>query len=226
MDSTFLTLAPTAIGVALSPVPIIELILVLFSRRRVVNSVTFIVTLWIMTALALAVGAAGDRAADGGSGEPSALVGWVFAALGIVLLLLGITNWRNRADTSEPAIFATVSGMGPAAVGVLAFGAVAVNPKNLVLLLAAGQSIGATSSPWLAGLGFVLIATLPYWLAVGYALLAGRAANDRLDRIRAWLVVRNRTILGASVQCSDSCWSRRAGPRSCDHPRRARETAS
>jgi len=85
-------------------------------------------------------------------------------------------------------------------VGVLAFGAVAVNPKNLVLLLAAGQSIGATSSPWLAGLGFVLIATLPYRLAVGYAFLAGRAANDRLDRMRAWLVVRNRTIMG--IICS------------------------
>ena len=34
--------------------------------------------------------------------------------------------------------------MGPAAAGFLAFGAVFVNPKNLVLLLAAGQSIGAS----------------------------------------------------------------------------------
>jgi len=196
MDNTFLTLVPTAIGVALSPAPIIELILVLFSRRRTVNSVTFIVTLWIMTALALALGAVGGRAADGDSGQPSAAVGWVFAVLGVVLLLLGITNWRNRADTSEPAIFATVSGMGPGAVAFLAFGAVAVNPKNLVLLLAAGQSIGAASSPWLVGLGFVVVATLPYWLAVGYALLGGQAANDRLDRMRAWLVARNRMIMG------------------------------
>ena len=196
MDNTFLTLVPTAIGVALSPAPIIELILVLFSRRRVVNSVTFIVTLWIMTALALALGAVGGRAADGDGGQPSAAVGWVFAVLGVVLLLLGITNWRNRADTSEPAIFATVSGMGPGAVAFLAFGAVAVNPKNLVLLLAAGQSIGAASSPWLVGLGFVVVATLPYWLAVGYALLGGQAANDRLDRMRAWLVARNRMIMG------------------------------
>ena len=196
MDNTFLTLVPTAIGVALSPAPIIELILVLFSRRRTVNSVTFIVTLWIMTALALALGAVGGRAADGHGSQPSAAVGWVFAVLGVVLLLLGITNWRNRADTSEPAIFATVSGMGPGAVAFLAFGAVAVNPKNLVLLLAAGQSIGAASSPWLVGLGFVVVATLPYWLAVGYALLGGQAANDRLDRMRAWLVARNRMIMG------------------------------
>ena len=196
MDNTFLTLVPTAIGVALSPAPIIELILVLFSRRRTVNSVTFIVTLWIMTALALALGVVGGRAAGGDGGQPSAAVSWVFAVLGIVLLLLGITNWRNRADTSEPAIFATVSGMGPGAVAFLAFGAVAVNPKNLVLLLAAGQSIGAASSPWLVGLGFVVVATLPYWLAVGYALLGGQGANDRLDRMRAWLVARNRMIMG------------------------------
>ncbi len=33
------TLLPLAIGLALSPVPIVELILVLFSRRRTVNTI-------------------------------------------------------------------------------------------------------------------------------------------------------------------------------------------
>ena len=65
-----------------------------------------------------------------------------------------------------------------------------------MLLLTAGQSIGQASSPWLYGLGFVLIATLPYTLSVGYALLGGAAANERLDRMRAWLVAHNRLIMG------------------------------
>lgn len=196
MSSTWATLIPLAVGVMISPAPLIELILVLFSKRRTVNSVAFIVTLWLVTAAVLAIGGLGGQAADGGSSEPSAVMGWVFAALGAVLLLIGVRNWQNRADTSEPAVFATVSSMGPAAVAFLAFGAVAVNPKNTVLLLTAGQSVGASGSPLLYGLGFLLVATLPYWLAVGYALLGGVAARDRLDSMRAWLVAHNRMLMG------------------------------
>ena len=123
-------------------------------------------------------------------------MGWVFAALGALLVALGVKNWRNRADTSEPAVFATISGLGPMAVALLAFGAVAVNPKNTVLLLASGQAVGTADSPLLVGAGFVLLATLPYTLSVGYALLGGASASDRLDRMRAWLVARNRRIMG------------------------------
>ena len=72
-----------------------------------------------------------------------------------------------------------------------------VNPKNLVLLLAAGQAIGASDSgsKVLLVAGFVLIATLPYTGAAAYALLGGEAANARLDRARAWLVAHNRLIM-------------------------------
>lgn len=196
MNQTFLTLLPAAIGVMVSPAPLIELILVLFSRRRTVNSIAFILALWASIAVVLAVGALGGQAADGDSSEPSALMGWLFVGLGVLLLLLGVKNWRNRADTSEPAVFSTVSAMGPVPVAVLAFGVVAMNPKNAVLVLAAGQSVGASSSPLWTGLWFVLLASLPYWLAVGYALLGGDGAHARLDGMRAWLVEHNRLLMG------------------------------
>ena len=196
MDNVFLTLVPSAIAVAISPAPIIELILVLFSTRRTVNATAFIVTLLAMTALALGIGAAGGQAAGADSAEPSAVVSWVFLALGLLLLGLGIQNWRNRADTSEPAMFAKVTSLGPAAVAFLAFGAVAMNPKNTVLLLASGEMIATASSPWLVGVGFVLVATLPYTLATGYALFGGEASDARLDRMRVWLVAHNRLIMG------------------------------
>lgn len=67
MNSTLVTLIPLAIGVALSPAPIIELILVLFSKRRTVNAIAFIVTLWVCTAIAVVVGGLGGQAADGGA---------------------------------------------------------------------------------------------------------------------------------------------------------------
>jgi uncharacterized protein involved in response to NO len=198
MDTTtLLALVPTAIGVALSPAPIVELILVLFSRRRVVNSVAFVLVLLAMTGAALALGALGQQAASGSGGGTSRGTGIVLAVFGALLLLLAWRNWQSRGDRSEPKVFSTISGMGPAAAGFLAFGAVFVNPKNLVLLLAAGQTIGAsdTGSTLLLGAAFVLLATLPYTLAAAYALLGGEAANARLDRWRAWLVAHNRLIM-------------------------------
>ena len=110
--------------------------------------------------------------------------------------MLGVRNWRNRADTSEPAVLASIAGMGPSAVAFLALGATWVNPKNLVLLLSAGQQVGSTDRPWLWGAVFLLLATAPYTLAAAYSLFGGNAAQQRLDGLRAWLVARNRLIMG------------------------------
>lgn len=196
MDNVLLTLVPTAIGIAVSPAAIIELILVLFSARRLTNGIAFLATLLLSTIVLLTVGVLGGQAADSGTGTTSAVMGWVLLALGLLLLVLGVKNWRNRRDTSEPAVFATVTSLGPGAVAFLAFGAVFLNPKNTVLILTGGQAVGSASSPWLVGAAFVVVATLPYTLAVGYALLGGEAANARLDRMRAWLVAHNRLIMG------------------------------
>lgn len=195
MTSTLTTLIPSAIGLALSPVPIVELILVLFSTRRAVNAAAFVLTLLLLSFAALVVGALGGQAAasDGGTGSAMALV---FIVLGVGLLLLGVTNWRNRADTSEPPVLAAISGMGPAAVAFLGLGATWINPKNLVLLLAAGKTVGDASNPWFVGLVFLVVATLPYTAAAGYALFGGPTAQAHLDRIRTWLVERNRLIMG------------------------------
>ena len=174
-DRDAYTLIPVAIGVAVSPVPVVELILVLFSGRRSPNSIAFVVTLIAMTAAGLALGAVGQQASGKEGGGTSSGAGIALAALGLLLVFVGLRNWRNRADTSEPKAFQTISGMGPAAAAFLAFGAVFVNPKNLVLLIAAGQTIDASDSgsKVLIGALFVVLATAPYTAAAGYALLGG-----------------------------------------------------
>jgi hypothetical protein len=197
MGGMILTLIPVAIGVAISPVPIIEPILVLFSRRRAANTTAFVVALIVLTAAALAVGATGETTAGNSGGSTSTGIAIALAVMGLLLVLVGAQNWRNRADTSEPKAFQKIAGMAPAAVAFLALGATFLNPKNLVLLLAAGQTIDAATSgsKLLIGALFVILATAPYTLAASYALLGGEAAKARLDRARAWLVASNRLIM-------------------------------
>lgn len=196
MSATLVTLVPAAIGLAFSPAPLIELILVLFSRRRTVNTIAFVVSLLVFTVILLGMGAAGGKVADGNSGGTSTAWSVVLVVLGLMLTVIGVKNWRNRHDESEPAVLSTIAGMGPRAVAFLALGATFVNPKNVVLLLAAGQTLGASSSPWLSGVIFTLVATAPYTAAAGYALLGGQPAERRLDAMRVWLVRRNRLIMG------------------------------
>ena len=144
MSQTIASLIPAAIGVAISPAAIVELILVIFSRRRVPNTVAFVLTLVVLSAAAVAIGAAGEQATESSGNHTSTGAAVVLIVLGVLLLLLAIRNWRNRSDTSEPKVFQTIAGMRPPAAAFLALGATFLNPKNLVLLLAAGQTIGGS----------------------------------------------------------------------------------
>ncbi len=197
--ATWGALISAAIGFALSPISIIELILVLFSTRRTVNSIAFVGSLVVLTAVGVAMGYAGQQAGGGGEGKTSTGAAVLFLVLGLGLLALGFQNWRNRADTSEPAVMGTIGKMGPLPVAFLALGATLLNPKNLVVLLAAGQAIASSTSgstALIVGAAFVLLATLPYTGAASYAVLGGEAARARLDGVRQWLIAHNRAIVG------------------------------
>lgn len=194
--AALVALLPIAIGFAISPVPLVELILVLFSRRRVVNSITFVVTLMLATGAVVAVGAAGGQASGDTAAGPSTIVSVVLLALGLLLVVIGWRNWSNRSDTSEPKMLSTIYEMGPVPVAILAVGVPLLNPKNLPLLLAAGATVGATPAPLIFGLGFVVAATLPYLVATLYSLLGGESAERNLGRMRAWLIAKNRLIMG------------------------------
>lgn len=90
MNGELATLLPAAVGVAISPAPVVELILVLFSRRRGPNAIAFVVTLVVMTAAALLLGVAGEQAASGSGDGTSRGMALLLIGLGALLLVLGL----------------------------------------------------------------------------------------------------------------------------------------
>lgn len=102
-----------AVGFALSPAGIVELILALFAKRRVANSVAFVVALPVLTALALGIGSLGANAGGDASSGPNTATAVVLALFGTLLLRMGVKNWRSRRDTSEPPVFRAIGNMGP-----------------------------------------------------------------------------------------------------------------
>ncbi|HEY5248160.1 MAG TPA: GAP family protein [Dermatophilaceae bacterium] len=127
-----------AIGVAISPVPIIAVILMLFSSRAKVNGPMFLLG-WVV-ALAVVSGVAYVLA---GAGSPSTstaatdTVSWTQIVFGVLFLLLAGRSWRSRpAPGTEPEMpkwMAGIDGFAPARA--LGFGLLlaGVNPKNLLL---------------------------------------------------------------------------------------------
>ena len=94
MGATIGELLPLAVGVAISPLPIIAVILMLFSEHGArAKSVAFLL-LWIVgialgLALLVAIGSAGDLA-TGGADPGSDTVGWIKVALGVLVLGLAV----------------------------------------------------------------------------------------------------------------------------------------
>src|SRR3954465_2623223 len=88
---------PAAVGVAISPLPIVAVVLMLVSRRGRANGPAFVVGwvvgLAIVGAIVLAV-SSGAGASD--SGEPATWVSVLKLALGALLLLVGVPGWRGR----------------------------------------------------------------------------------------------------------------------------------
>ena len=93
-----------AVGVAISPVPIIAVILMLFSPGARVNGPAFLVG-WVV-ALG-AVGAAAYALSDAGDASTSSTasdtISWGKIALGVVLLLFAARTWRRRPGPGEEA---------------------------------------------------------------------------------------------------------------------------
>ena len=93
-----------AVGVAISPVPIIAVILMLFSGRAKVNGPMFLAG-WVV-ALAVVSGAAYLISDAGGVSTDSAAadgVSWAQLVFGVLFLLLAARSWRNRpAPGTEP----------------------------------------------------------------------------------------------------------------------------
>jgi threonine/homoserine/homoserine lactone efflux protein len=125
--------------------------------------------------------------------------------LGVVLLFLALRQWRNRPKTGTdpvlPKWMTALDTMPAGRVFLLGFALAAVNPKNLVLALSAGLSIGAAQLPVGAHVittaVFVLIAGSSVSLPVIANLIASRQMEAPLKNLRIWLVSNNAIVMGA-----------------------------
>jgi threonine/homoserine/homoserine lactone efflux protein len=152
-----------------------------------------------LVVLAIATSANLGNASD----EPSSTQGWVQLTLGVLLLLIALRQRRRRPTGDEPASLpswmAAIDHMSPVKTAGLGFALAAVNPKNLLLWIAAGVSITGGSldggQQVISVLTFTLIAASTVLVPViGYAVMREQLRGP-LDDLKRWLQQNNATVM-------------------------------
>jgi threonine/homoserine/homoserine lactone efflux protein len=192
------------VGVALSPIPIIAVVLMLATPKGRVNGPAFLLG-WVLglavlgTILLLA--ASGGSASN--SGAPAEWVSIVTLVLGALLLVVALRQWRGRPDgESEPELpgwMKTIDTFTPVRAAGIAIVLSSVNPKNLLLTVGAAAAIAqtgaSTGSQAVALAVFVLLAALGPGVPVGIFFLMGDRAAATLESLRGWMVRENAAIM-------------------------------
>jgi len=194
---------PLAVGIAISPIPIIAVILMLLSPRAKGASVGFMIGWVAGIIVAVVVFTLLSSVIPQNAGRPSKTSGIIKIIFGALLLFLALRQWRGRPAKGEQAVMpkwmSAIDSMTAGKAMGLGFLLSAVNPKNLILAVSAGLIIGA------AGLAlgqaavaiaiFVVLAACTVIIPViGYLIASARLAGP-LDRLRGWLVENNATIM-------------------------------
>jgi threonine/homoserine/homoserine lactone efflux protein len=193
-----------AVVVGLSPIPIIGVVLMLGTPRARTNGPAFVLG-WVVglsvvgTIVLLASGGA-DATDDGG---PAGWVSTLQLLLGLLLLLIAAKYWRGRprggAQPEMPAWMERLDTFTPARAAGFGVLLSAVNPKNLVLVVAAAAAIaqtGASAGAQAVALAvFVVIGTLGTGVPVALYLMFGDRSRETLDDVKDWMGRNNAVIM-------------------------------
>jgi len=192
------------LGVALSPVPIIAVVLMLATPKGRLNGPAFLAG-WIvgLAVLGTIVLIAASGASASKHGTPATWVSILKIVLGVLLVLLAVKQWRGRprgdAAPELPKWMKTIDTFTPVRSIEMGVALSAVNPKNLLLVVGAAAAIaqtGASAVDQAVALAvFIVIATLGVGAPVAIYYLMGARATRILAGLHDWMARENATIM-------------------------------
>ena len=196
-------MVPVALAVALSPFPIIAVVMVLGTPKARSNGPMFAAG-WVAglvavsTVVVLLLGGAADD-----DSESSTIVSVLRLAVGTALLVMAARQWskrpRNEEHPESPSWMASIERSTPRKALLLGLALSGANPKNLALTLAASASIaraGLDAAGTVIALAvFVAVGSVTVVGAVGYYLLDADRAAGPLAKVQQFMLQRNAVIM-------------------------------
>lgn len=203
MLQTIGELLPSAVGVAISPLPIVAVVLMLGTARARPVGTAFSAG-WIAgLGLASTIVVLLTNGIDESDESPSTVVSTVKLVLGLALMALAVKRWhqrpRNGTVPEPPRWMSSIDSTPPARAAGLGFVLAGVNPKNLALTIAAASTIGAGSGgPARSAVAIVVFVLIGSATVVGptlwYLLDPGRASKP-LNELKDFMADHNTVIM-------------------------------
>jgi threonine/homoserine/homoserine lactone efflux protein len=195
---------PLAVGIAVSPIPIIAAILMLLSPKARGTSLGFLLG-WVLGIVVVVVvfTLLSSVLPDSDSDASKPVAGTIQIILGALLLLLAVKEWRSRphpgTEPELPKWMAAIDTMTVVRGLVLGFVLAGLNPKNLLMGVAAGVAIGGGNLDGGATVLAVVVFTVVAASTVAIPVIAYVAASAKmagpLETLRTWLVHNNSTVM-------------------------------
>lgn len=199
---------PFAVAIAVSPLPIVAVVLLLATPQGRVNGPVFVLAgiVGLAAVGAIVVAAVGGSAEADAGGTP-AWVSWLKLAVGVLLLLVGVRHWRGRprgdAPDQLPGWLRALDRFGAAKAAGAGVALSALNPKNLLLAVAGATVIAQAGLPAGQEAGalaiFIAIGTIGVATPVVLSFAMGTRSRETLDPMKAWLARNNDAIMAVLV---------------------------
>lgn len=195
---------PLAIGVAISPIPIIATILMLLTPRAGSTATAFLAG-WILGiavgyVVFVAIGSAIDLSSNS---DGNAVTATIRLVLGVLLLALAVKQWRTRPapgeEPSMPEWLAAIDKVTPGKALALGVGLSAINPKNLLMIVGAAVAVSqldvGVGAKTVTGVVFTILAASTVAVpVVGYFTMRERATSW-LQGLKVWLTANNAAVM-------------------------------
>ncbi|MFF1868062.1 GAP family protein [Streptomyces sp. CB03911] len=192
----------SAVGIAISPLPLIAMILMLATPKGQANGSAFTAGWMLALAAVVTVVVLAGSGVDAHAGKPTWSY-WLKLALGVLFLLLGAKQWRGRPReghvTEPPPWMRALDRFTPTRAAGLAAALVVANPKNLALAVGGAASIATSGASvggkTVAAVLMVLVGSLCTLLPLGVHLLGGDRSAQVLGGWKAWTAAHNAAVM-------------------------------
>ena len=202
MNEVIGDILPLAVAAGLSPIPLIAAVLIVTSAKPRLSGAAFAAG-WISgCSVVVLLGAfAAGLLQNAGSTSSSTIFAWVRIAFGIILLFLAVRKvvTARGVEARLPAWMSGLMSATPARSIGLGLLLSAANPKNALLGVAAGISIGSApvsaDIAVAAGVVYVATASAAVLAIVLAAVVAPHRMANVLSGLRGWLTLHNTAIM-------------------------------